>query len=193
VETSPGRYHRYWLVAGDWPADEQGRRDFAGVMACMVANYGSDKGAKDISRVLRLPGFQHRKNPAEPHIVRIVGGGRWRYPRARILAAFPAPERTTKAHANGQGTGNSEAHAELVREVLTGENYHSALTALAWRQIGTGMPAGQVVELLRGIMLSIPTERRDERWTARFGEIPSLVSSAEQKKARPNGDARGTR
>ena len=23
VETSPGNYHRYWLVADDWPADEQ--------------------------------------------------------------------------------------------------------------------------------------------------------------------------
>ena len=25
VETSPGHFHRYWLVDGDWPADEQGR------------------------------------------------------------------------------------------------------------------------------------------------------------------------
>jgi hypothetical protein len=27
--------HRYWLVDGDWPADEKGRKDFAGVMATM--------------------------------------------------------------------------------------------------------------------------------------------------------------
>jgi hypothetical protein len=184
IETSPGRFHRYWLVDGDWPADEQGKRDFAGVMACMVARYGSDQGAKDISRVLRMPGFLHRKNPNEPHMVRVVGGNRRRYTRAQIVAAFPAPE---KARANGHaGTaGASEAHAELLRGVLTGENYHGALTALAWRQIGAGMPAGQVVEQLRGVMLTIPDENRDARWKARFDEIPRLVSSAAEKKERP--------
>jgi hypothetical protein len=89
VETSPGHYHRYWLVDGDWPADERGRRDFAGVIQRMIADYGSDPGAKDISRrVLRVPGFQHRKNPTDPHMVTIVGGCRRRYTRAAILEAF---------------------------------------------------------------------------------------------------------
>jgi hypothetical protein len=46
VESSPGHFHRYWLVADDWPADEQGRADFAAVMERMVVSYGSDKNAK---------------------------------------------------------------------------------------------------------------------------------------------------
>ena len=189
VETSPGHFHRYWLVSGDWPADEQGRKDFAGVMACMVAAYGSDKGAKDISRVLRVPGFLHRKNPAEPHMVRIVGGNRRRYTRAQIMEAFPPPEKTAAPRGNGHAGGSdSESHAELVRQVLAGENYHGALTQLAWRHIGARMPAGQVVEHLRGLMRSIPDERRDERWHARFAEIPRLVSSAEGKRS-SNGAA----
>src|SRR5262245_21114731 len=96
VETSPGRYHRYLLVEGDWPADEQGRKDFAGVMARMVADYGSDKSAKDISRVLRVPGFLHRKNPDAPHMVAMVGGNGLRYTREEILKAFPAPETKTR-------------------------------------------------------------------------------------------------
>ena len=45
VETSPGHFHRYWLIAGDWPADERGRADFAAVMERMVESYGSDKYA----------------------------------------------------------------------------------------------------------------------------------------------------
>jgi len=69
VESSPGHFHRYWLTADDWPADEQGRADFAAVMERMVASYGSDKNAKDISRVLRLPGFLHRKDATQPHMV----------------------------------------------------------------------------------------------------------------------------
>jgi hypothetical protein len=190
IETSPGHFHRYWLVDGDWPADEQGRADFAGVMACMVAHYGSDKGAKDISRVLRMPGFLHRKNPDEPHMVRVVDGNRRRYTRAQIMAAFPTPE---KARANENAAGNDcEAHAELVRQVLSGENFHGALTSLAWRLIGGGMPAGQVVEQLRGIMLTILEENRDARWKARFDEIPRLVSSAGEKQERRTNGAHGS-
>ena len=199
VETSPGHFHRYWLVDDAWPADEQGRKDFAGVMVRMVASYGSDKGAKDISRVLRVPGFLHRKNPAEPHMVRMVGGNHLRYPRGQILEAFPPVEKKARSDRAGNSQGNgydgdSESHAELVRQVLTGENYHSALTSLAWRYIGSGMHAGQIVEHLRGIMLSIPEESRDERWRARYAEIPRLVSSAGEKRheARTNGHAPGS-
>ena len=57
VETSPGHRHRYWFVADEWPADEQGRADFAAVMDRMVLSYGSDKNAKDVSRVLLFQGF----------------------------------------------------------------------------------------------------------------------------------------
>lgn len=183
LESSPGHYHRYWLVADDWPADTQGRSDFAGVMACMVANYGSDNGAKDISRCLRMPGFQHRKDPDNPHMVRLVGGNRRRYTRAAILKAFPPPESSVIPRGNGHASVSGESHAELLRQVLTRENYHSALTALAWRQVGAGMPGGQVVEQLRGAMLSIPEEHRDQRWDARLAEIPKLVDSAVKKRS----------
>jgi Primase C terminal 2 (PriCT-2)/Protein of unknown function (DUF3987)/RepB DNA-primase N-terminal domain len=87
VETSPGHFQRHWFVLGDWPADEQGRADHAAVMERMIQDCGSDKGAKDICRVLRVPGFLHRKG--EPHLVRIIEDSGARYTRAQILAAFP--------------------------------------------------------------------------------------------------------
>jgi hypothetical protein len=187
VESSPAHFHRYWLVAGEWPADEQGRKDFNGVMARMLADYGSCKGAKDISRVLRMPGFQHRKDPDNPHMVRLVGGNRRRYTRAQILEAFPPATVAGADGSNGHDVGNGAAHADLVRQVITGESYHQALTSLTWRHIGAGMPAGQVVEHLRGVMLGVPSERRDGRWKARYAEIPALVTSAQKKHA--NGGA----
>jgi hypothetical protein len=91
VETSPGHFHRYWLV-DNWPADAQGRADFAAVMERMVESYGSDKGAKDISRVLRIPSFLHRKSET-PHLVKLVDANGRRYSRAEIIAAFPPVER----------------------------------------------------------------------------------------------------
>jgi Primase C terminal 2 (PriCT-2)/RepB DNA-primase from phage plasmid len=97
VETSPGHFHRYWLVDDDWRADEQGRIDFAAVMERMVESYGSDKNAKDLCRVMRVPGFLHRKTETH-HMVRMVEASGRRYNRAEIIAAFPPVERAKKTH-----------------------------------------------------------------------------------------------
>ena len=96
VESSPGRFHRYWLLAEPWPADERGRADHAAVMERMIESYGSDPNAKDLSRVLRVPGFLNRKH-GDPHQVRIVSSPGWRYSRAEILAAFPPVERRSRS------------------------------------------------------------------------------------------------
>jgi hypothetical protein len=118
VETSEGHFHRYWLVDGDWPTDAEGKADFAGVMRRMVADYGSDKNAKDLARMLRVPGFLHRKDPGNPQPVRIVGGNRGRYARVDILRAFPPLEEPlhVNGHANGRMHHSGDEDAERLRE-----------------------------------------------------------------------------
>jgi hypothetical protein len=115
VQSSPGRFQRYWFVADDWPADEQGRKDFAAVMERMVLSYGSDKNAKDITRVLRLPGFLHRK--ADPHMVNIVEATGVIYTRAEILAAFPPVERPQKTTTQPEWKARDDDD-ERVRDAL---------------------------------------------------------------------------
>jgi hypothetical protein len=120
VETSEGRYHRYWLVEDDWPADEQGRADFASAMERMVTSSGSDPNAKDISRVLWVPGFFHQKG--EPRMVRMVGGCGRRYTRAELMAAFPPVEKKTRAQ-NGHASAShlwrpTGEETERVRDAL---------------------------------------------------------------------------
>jgi hypothetical protein len=85
VESSPGKFHRYWLT--DHPATEDARRQHRSVMERMVSDYGSDRCATDICRVLRVPGFLHRK--AEPFMVRILNAPGHRYPWEQICEAFP--------------------------------------------------------------------------------------------------------
>jgi Primase C terminal 2 (PriCT-2)/RepB DNA-primase from phage plasmid len=121
VETSPGHFHRYWLVADDWPADERGRADFAAVMERMVENYGSDKNAKDISRVLRFPGFLHRKGET-PHLVRIVEASARRYSRAEIIAAFPPVERPKKDKAQHRERPLQDGDERRIADALTHTN-----------------------------------------------------------------------
>lgn len=55
VESSPQKYHIYWL------ADDLSANDHHRLMQVMVAKWKSDPNAADVVRVLRLPGFLHRK------------------------------------------------------------------------------------------------------------------------------------
>lgn len=73
-----------------------------------------------------------------------------------------------------------ERHAELVRRVLTGDNFHESLRDLAASLVATGMQPGGVVNHLRGLM-DASAAPRDERWAARRAQIPDLVNSASAK------------
>lgn len=136
VETSAGHFHRYWFVSGNWPADEKGRTDFAGVMRRMVVSYGSDKNAADICRVLRVPGFLNRGKNG-PHPVRAVGGNQQRYTRAEILQAFPLVPEDKPKHTNGHTTWHPQSE-----EI---ERTRSALAVIpadarnVWVKIGMGL------------------------------------------------------
>lgn len=72
VESSPGKYHRYYIVT------DVTFRQFEALQLGMVEHYGSDPNAKDLTRVLRLPGFYHQKIcqakglVGTPHLVRVV-------------------------------------------------------------------------------------------------------------------------
>src|SRR5262245_6337687 len=134
VETSPGHFHRYWLVEDDWPADEQGRADFASVMERMVESYGSDPNAKDITRVLRLPGFLNRKNPERPFMVRMVEASGRRYTREEIMRAFPPVEceKPRQRHEFQPGNVDETRIAEALRFIPADDRY-------VWLQIGMAL------------------------------------------------------
>lgn len=85
VETSPGKFHRYWVIDPEY--GEMSFETFDAVMSVLVEEYGSDPNAKDRSRVLRLPGSMHMKNTPS-HLVKIVGGSKERYPVEVIVSAF---------------------------------------------------------------------------------------------------------
>ena len=55
VESSPQRYHAYWLV-NDCPLE-----DFTRLQSAIAAKFGSDPKVKDLPRVMRVPGFWHQK------------------------------------------------------------------------------------------------------------------------------------
>lgn len=64
IESSPERWHVYWRVSG-CPLNA-----FKQHQQALADKFRGDKSINDLARVMRLPGFLHRK--AEPFLTRIV-------------------------------------------------------------------------------------------------------------------------
>lgn len=64
IESSPDKFHVYWLLNGPLPLDQ-----FKQCQQMLIKRFGGDPSVNDLPRVLRLPGFIHRKG--EPFMVKI--------------------------------------------------------------------------------------------------------------------------
>jgi hypothetical protein len=68
VESSPGRWHVYWLVK-DCPLDQ-----FESIQKRLIKHYGSDPKVCDLPRVMRIPGFfNHKADPVYSQLLRACG------------------------------------------------------------------------------------------------------------------------
>lgn len=90
VESSRGKYHAYWLTDGLDVAQ------FKTLQKHIAARYGSDTSVCNPSRVMRVPGFIHRKpadseghdgEPFQTCIIHAAGGQP--YAAQTVLEAFP--------------------------------------------------------------------------------------------------------
>lgn len=85
VQSSPGKYHCYWVVQ-----PYQGNERCNVLQRKLRQMYDGDKSIIDPTRVLRVPGFYHLKNPAQPHLVTcwaLPGYGQ-RYDVAHLETAY---------------------------------------------------------------------------------------------------------
>ncbi len=93
VESSPGRFHVYWIVT-DLPLE-----DFSLVQIALARRFGGDEKVHDLPRVMRVPGFTHGKG--EPFQSRVLEMHPERvYTRAEVLEAFPAARAALEARDN---------------------------------------------------------------------------------------------
>ena len=82
VETKRG-YQAYWC-ARDGKAEHWNGI----VLERLVPFFGSDANARDLCRILRVPGFLHLKNPAEPFRIKRVWQHHVFYTEAQMAEAF---------------------------------------------------------------------------------------------------------
>jgi hypothetical protein len=95
IETRNG-IHALWYAVPGLPIDLAAYRDTEEGVICY---WGGDQSVKDIARVLRAPGFAHRKRkgdqpPPPLHITRVLfEQPEAFFTEAEVRAAFPPPER----------------------------------------------------------------------------------------------------
>jgi putative DNA primase/helicase len=158
-----------------------------------MALIGADASGVPMVHPMRWAGSWHRKgNPRLASIVEcnprveIDIRTAWELlKQARSERPDPQPE-----PAPGRDT------SELIAAILRAADYHDPIARLAMRFITAGMPDGQTVETLRGIMLAVDVGIRDlkdgilhkDRWVSRYNDIPRAVSSARAKLGQPPPD-----
>lgn len=124
VESSPGKWHVYWLVDGLPLAA------FRDVQRSIAAQFGTDKSVNDLARVMRLPGMFHQKGA--PFLARIIHeSGALPYTAETILQHFPtaAPAASTTHGAQPLGPGiviDTDRHADVIKcTLLLAQSVHS--------------------------------------------------------------------
>jgi Protein of unknown function (DUF3631)/RepB DNA-primase from phage plasmid len=169
VESSPGRYHAYWLVDG-LPLDQ-----FEGVQRRIATMFNGDH-ITDLCRVMRLPGSLHQKDPAKPFMVRIVHqGDRLPYTASEIMRVFP-PLEDGKPKATGNGRTDlpdplapdrledlKATHQRLfdARCYTSTSERDFALACLACK---LGWPDEDAVALIRAVQDGPKRDRADYLW-----------------------------
>lgn len=68
VESSPGKTQAYWILRDELPVTPELAAHWAEVEHALVVRCGGDLAAKDLSRVLRFPGFMNWKYPEHPTV-----------------------------------------------------------------------------------------------------------------------------
>lgn len=163
VETSQGKYHYYWLTT------TQDLDQWGAVMNGIANTYDVDGNAKDLVRVLRVPGFSHHKHDAFP--TKAWLGRKEQYSWADIVAAFP-PDQNTKPRnltntAGTHGNARFESFAHARESILSGANFHGAIMWLLnhWVNCGIKKPDELMSMIIDLMHMSVV---QDERWDARL-------------------------
>jgi hypothetical protein len=109
VSSSPGNWHVYWLVDHDFPLD-----CFRPVQKAIAKKFGTDPVICNPSRVMRIPGFAHRKGvPYDVHLME-ARPKLPRYSHAEIVAGLRLYEDADVSRIGPVSTAEQRSQAPIV-------------------------------------------------------------------------------
>ena len=142
VESSPGKYHRYFRIRAEkCPSPTE----FRTVQKRLAKDYGSDPNAIDIARVLRVPGFFHQKinkkkgQMGKPFMVRLVETNEHdRFSWQKIIEIFPPIK-----HRDKQEYNEDKPTPQTILDLQSALNYleESADDRITWIKFGHALKA----------------------------------------------------
>jgi len=133
VESSRGKYHCYWQVKNCL------LEEFTRTQSALATRYQSDPAVKDISRVMRLPGFYHQKGEA---VMTLIDDG-----RSSMKSGMDVAEVLIRNNISISATSKS-AHLSIVDSMIPEGTRNVTLTKLAGTMKARGMTMEQVSEKL---------------------------------------------
>lgn len=168
VQSSPGRWHTYWLTA-DCTLEQ-----FKPVQKALAAKFNGDRNVNDLPRVLRVPGFLHRK--AAPTKVQIVTLEPMQpYPIDEIVQRLDLDLHAVRDHVDPdtgeivrQPSPGEHAFADKVRQLgrklRSGDGRRDMLKAYIASRSARGVRPDDVRLLINGIAASFfdPADPIDE-------------------------------
>lgn len=95
ISSSPGKEQWYWVLREPLPAAAH-REHWQQVENAVVYATGGDTNARDVARILRVPGFINHKYPAKPRVTLLEVTDR-RYTLDELEHAFPPAPITVTA------------------------------------------------------------------------------------------------
>lgn len=89
IETANG-YQAYWKIS-DGIITTESKIKYSGIISSIINKFNGDPGAKDMSRILRLPKFYHNKG--EPFLCKLVHESEVVYTLNELAKIFPFTEK----------------------------------------------------------------------------------------------------
>lgn len=189
VQSSPNKYHYYWFTSTT--KFEQWNE----VMQTMVDKWGCDFKARDISRVLRLPGFKHRKDLRLDFTCKIISGDGQFYPWLGIKTVFPPTkevEEKKPEDSSEPATKPGEYNEKnAIKDLMSSKNYHGSLASIAMSLTNKGLSRELQYMTLYGLMTKIPEKSRRPEWEHRAGE-PHLYECIDTAIKKRREELKGT-
>lgn len=143
VQTKHGQ-HAFWKLVPGEPVEK-----FTSTQKALIQNLNTDRSVHNLDRLMRLPGFLHQKDPADPFLVAVCETNDIAYSINEVLETYPLAEakRKTKAKssANDQAVDGNKKLSKFkkwVSKQSTGEGGRNATVVKIVRE-GLGQGIGE--------------------------------------------------
>ena len=181
VKSSNSKWHYYWLTntanIAQWEL----------VQLRMVVGYGSDNGAKDAARVLRLPGTMNMKySPPEACVLYEASGQLWDWDEL-IKTYIPVPGQ--KSRDNILQTDSRINISELARRFNSGESITPSMNSLimhyAWHYSSNKIK--QIIEDMFDAVSPEISDAHSKRYAEARAQIDKFIRTAVDTAQRKRG------